>query len=56
RFCNQNSSSLFQKSLEDEDVEMPDFNEGEFRDVLGEVVADSGDEDTVSEDETHVDV
>jgi hypothetical protein len=30
---------------------MPDFNEGGFRDVSGEVVADSGDEDTVSEDE-----
>ncbi|KAK2389001.1 hypothetical protein QL285_062632 [Trifolium repens] len=51
RFCNQNSSSLFQKSLEDEEVEMPDFNEGGLRDVSGEVVADSGDEDTVSEDE-----
>ncbi|XP_058781692.1 uncharacterized protein LOC131655913 isoform X2 [Vicia villosa] len=51
RFCNQNSSSSFQNSLEDEEVEMPDFNEGGFQDILGEVVADSGDEDIVSEDE-----
>lgn len=50
RFCNHNSSSSFQ-SLEDEEVEMPDFNEGDNRDELGEVVADSDDEDTVSEDE-----
>ncbi|XP_045824331.1 uncharacterized protein LOC123916817 isoform X2 [Trifolium pratense] len=53
RFCNQNSSSSFQKLLQDEEVEMPDFNEGDFRDVSGEVVADSdsGEEDTVSEDD-----
>lgn len=30
---------------------MPDFNEGDNHDELGEVVADSDDEDTVSEDE-----
>lgn len=30
---------------------MPDFNEGGFQDILGEVVADSGDEDIVSEDD-----
>ncbi|CAL5203525.1 unnamed protein product [Lathyrus oleraceus] len=51
RFCNQNSSSSFQNLLEDEEVEMPDFNEGGFQDILGEVVADSGDEDIVSEDD-----
>jgi hypothetical protein len=37
--------------LEDEEVEMPDFNEGDNRNELGEVVADSDDEDNVSEDE-----
>ncbi|GAU44359.1 hypothetical protein TSUD_296860 [Trifolium subterraneum] len=41
----------YQKSLEDEEVEMPEFNEGDFQDVSGEVVVDSSDEDTVSEDE-----
>ncbi|CAK8567006.1 unnamed protein product [Lathyrus sativus] len=51
RFCNQNLASSFQNLLEDEEVEMPDFNEGGFQDILGEVVADSGDEDIVSEDE-----
>lgn len=40
-----------QKPLEDEEVEMPDFKEGDFRDVSGEVVADSSDEEIVSEDE-----
>ncbi|KAL5076139.1 hypothetical protein RYX36_015123 [Vicia faba] len=40
-----------QNLLEDEEVEMPDFNESGFQGVLGEVVADSGDEDIVSEDE-----
>lgn len=50
RFCNHNSSSSFQLP-EDEEVEMPDFNEGDNHDELGEVVADSDDEDTVSEDE-----
>lgn len=40
-----------QKPLEDDEVEMPDFKDGDLHDVLGEVVADSSDEENVSEDE-----
>ncbi|XP_061355373.1 uncharacterized protein LOC133299895 [Gastrolobium bilobum] len=56
--CNQNvagkgttlSSSSFEIPLEDE-VEVPDFKEGDFGDITGEIVANSSDEDIISQDE-----
>ncbi|XP_019419461.1 PREDICTED: uncharacterized protein LOC109329981 isoform X2 [Lupinus angustifolius] len=51
------SSSSFEKPagspFEDDEVEMPDFKEGEISNILGEIVANSSDEEVISDDESH---
>ncbi|OIV95417.1 hypothetical protein TanjilG_06286 [Lupinus angustifolius] len=39
--------------FEDDEVEMPDFKEGEISNILGEIVANSSDEEVISDDESH---
>ncbi|CAL0302438.1 unnamed protein product [Lupinus luteus] len=51
------SSSSFEKPagspFEDDEVEVPDFKEAEISNISGEIVANSSDEEVISDDESH---